>query len=83
MTKAILYFAAVAAFPLALNASALNNADRESASHQTKSHQNDGANTNPSIHDHCSCPADCPCRTEQHATCDCGCAECGSHHQHD
>ena len=78
MTKVFLLFAAVVAFPLALNAGGLNNVGSDNASQHAKSHQQDGAIN----HDHCSCPADCPCRTEQHAPCDCGC-ECSDHHQHD
>lgn len=70
MTKVFLLFA-VTAFPLALNATTLNSVDSDGASQHSKSHQQDGKN--PSIDDHCSCPADCPCRTEQQAPCDCGC----------
>jgi hypothetical protein len=79
MTRIFLLFA-VAAFPLALNATTLNSVGSEGAAQHSKSHQQDGAN--PSIHDHCSCPADCPCRTEQHEACDCGC-ECSNHQQHE
>lgn len=79
MTRVFLLFA-VAVFPLALNATTLNSVNTEGAVQHLKSHQQDGAN--PSIHDHCSCPADCPCRTEQHEACDCGC-ECSNHQQHE
>ena len=77
MTRVLLFFI-IAAFPFALNAAMLNGVSSDVAAQHSKSHQEDGAN--PSIHDHCSCPADCPCRTEQHEVCDCGC-ECSNHHQ--